>query len=150
MDMNNADNMKECLEKLEVPLTEAHKITLNKVVEDLKAMKVKKIDDYVDEFYEAFDFTSDERAKRYPMLMELYNNFIREIRVGDKNYRIMKKIKYELDRAIESTCTKGQMQLVDCSQCIQDIINDEISEKAFIFGYVMCNEIKEETKSIFE
>ena len=34
--MNNIDNMKECLEKLEVPLTEAHKITLNKIVEDLK------------------------------------------------------------------------------------------------------------------
>ena len=58
--------MKECLEKLEVPLTEAHKITLNKVVADLKAMKVKSIDDYVEEFYKVFEFTSDERAKRYP------------------------------------------------------------------------------------
>ena len=128
--------MKECLEKLEVPLTEAHKITLNKVVADLKAMKVKKsIDDYVEEFYKVFEFTSDERAKRYPMLMELYINFMREI---------------QKDQAIENTCTKGQKQLVDCSECIQSIINDEIAEKAFIFGYVMCNEIKEETKNIFE
>lgn len=148
--MNNVDNMKECLEKLEVPLTEAHKITLNKIVEDLKAMKVKTGDDYIEEFYNMFEFTSDERAKRYPMLMELYNNFIRELRGGDKNYRLMRKTKYELDQALESTCTKGQMQLIDCSQCITDVINDEFAEKAFIFGYIMCSEIKEETKSIYE
>ncbi len=148
--MNNIDNMKECLEKLEVPLTEAHKITLNKIVEDLKAMKVKTGDDYIEEFYNMFEFTSDERAKRYPMLMELYNNFIRELRGGDKNYRLMRKTKYELDQALESTCTKGQMQLIDCSQCITDVINDEFAEKAFIFGYIMCSEIKEETKSIYE
>ena len=113
-------------------------------------MKVKSIDDYVEEFYKVFEFTSDERAKRYPMLMELYINFIREIQSMDKNYRLLTKTKNELDQAIENTCTKGQMQLVDCSQCIQGIINDEIAEKAFIFGYVMCNEIKEETKNIFE
>ena len=148
--MNNVDNMKECLEKLEVPLTEAHKITLSKVVADLKAMKVKNIDDYVEEFYNVFEFTSDERAKRYPMLMELYDNFIREIQSGDRNYRLMRKIRAELDQALETTCTKGQMQLVDCSQTIQDVMNDEFAEKAFIFGYVMCSEIKEETKSIFE
>lgn len=147
--MNNVDNIKECLEKLEVSLTEAHKITLNKVVTDLKAMKVKNIDDYVEEFYNVFEFTSDERAKRYPMLMELYDNFMREIQ-GDKNYRLMRKLRAELEQALETTCTKGQMQLIDCSQCITDIINDEFAEKAFIFGYVMCNEIKEETKSIFE
>jgi len=147
----NENKMKECLEKLEVPLTEAHKITLNKVVADLKAMKVKKsIDDYVEEFYKVFEFTSDERAKRYPMLMELYINFMREIQNTDKNYRLLRKTKIEIDQAIENTCTKGQMQLVDCSQCIQSIINDEMAEKAFIFGYVMCNEIKEETKNIFE
>ncbi len=147
----NENKMKECLEKLEVPLTEAHKITLNKVVADLKAMKVKKsIDDYVEEFYKVFEFTSDERAKRYPMLMELYINFMREIQNMDKNYRLLRKTKIEIDQAIENTCTKGQMQLVDCSQCIQSIINDEMAEKAFIFGYVMCNEIKEETKNIFE
>ena len=146
----NENKMKECLEKLEVPLTEAHKITLNKVVADLKAMKVKSIDDYVEEFYKVFEFTSDERAKRYPMLMELYINFMREIQNMDKNYRLLRKTKIEIDQAIENTCTKGQMQLVDCSQCIQSIINDEMAEKAFIFGYVMCNEIKEETKNIFE
>lgn len=148
--MNNVDNIKECLEKLEVSLTEAHKINLNKVIADLKAMKVKNIDDYVEEFYNVFEFTSDERAKRYPMLMELYDNFMREIQGGDKNYRLMRKLRAELDQALETTCTKGQMQLIDCSQCITDIINDEFAEKAFIFGYVMCNEIKEETKSIFE
>lgn len=142
--------MKECLEKLEVPLTEAHKITLNKVVADLKAMKVKSIDDYVEEFYKVFEFTSDERAKRYPMLMELYINFMREIQNMDKNYRLLRKTKIEIDQAIESTCTKGQKQLVDCSECIQGIMNDEMAEKAFIFGYVMSNEIKEETKNIFE
>ena len=147
----NENKMKECLEKLEVPLTEAHKITLNKVVADLKAMKVKKsIDDYVEEFYKVFEFTSNERAKRYPMLMELYINFMREIQNMDKNYRLLRKTKIEIDQAIENTCTKGQMQLVDCSQCIQSIINDEMAEKAFIFGYVMCNEIKKETKNIFE
>ena len=76
----NEDKMKECLEKLEVPLTEAHKITLNKVVADLKAIKVKKsIDDYVEEFDKIFEFTSDERAKRYPILMELYINFMMKI-----------------------------------------------------------------------
>jgi len=146
----NENKMKECLEKLEVPLTEAHKISLNKVVADLKAMKVKSIDDYVEEFYKVFEFTSDERAKRYPMLMELYINFMREIQNMDKNYRLLRKTKIEIDQAIENTCTKGQKQLVDCSECIQSIINDEIAEKAFIFGYVMCNEIKEETKNIFE
>ena len=147
----NENKMKECLEKLEVPLTEAHKITLNKVVADLKAMKVKKsIDDYVEEFYKVFEFTSDERAKRYPMLMELYINFMREIQNTDKNYRLLRKTKNEIDQAIENTCTKGQMQLVNCSQCIQDIMNDEMAEKAFIFGYVMCNEINEETKNIYE
>ncbi len=148
--MKNIDNMKECLEKLEVSLTEAHKINLNKVVADLKAMKVKNIDDYVEEFYNVFEFTSNERAKRYPMLMELYDNFMREIQNGDKNYRLMRKLRAQLDQALETTCTKGQMQLIDCSQCITDIINDEFAEKAFIFGYVMCNEIKEETKNIFE
>lgn len=122
----------------------------DKIVEDLKAMKVKTGDDYIEEFYNMFEFTSDERAKRYPMLMELYNNFIRELRGGDKNYRLMRKTKYELDQALESTCTKGQMQLIDCSQCITDVINDEFAEKAFIFGYIMCSEIKEETKSIYE
>lgn len=146
----NENKMKECLEKLEVPLTEAHKISLNKVVADLKAMKVKSIDDYVEEFYKVFEFTSDERAKRYPMLMELYINFMREIQNMDKNYRLLRKTKIEIDQAIESTCTKGQKQLVDCSECIQGIINDEMAEKAFIFGYVMSNEIKEETKNIFE
>lgn len=116
--MNNVDNIKECLEKLEVPLTEAHKTNLNKVIADLKAMKVKNIDDYIEEFYKVFEFTSNERAKRYPMLMELFDNFIREIQCGDKNYRLMKRTKIELDQAIENTCTKGQVQLVDCSQCI--------------------------------
>ena len=62
----------------------------------------------------------------------------------------MRKTKYELDQAIENTCTKGQVQLIECSQCIQDIINDEMAEKAFIFGYMMCNEIKEETSNIYE
>ena len=76
-------------------------------------MKVKTGDDYIEEFYNMFEFTSDERAKRYPMLMELYDNFIRELQCGDKNYRLMRKTKAQLDQALETTCTKGQMQLID-------------------------------------
>lgn len=79
-------------------------------------MKNKDTDDYVDEFYNMFEFTSDERAKRYPMLMKLYDKFIKEIQAGDKNYRLMRKTKYVVEKAIKATCTKEQMQLIDCSQ----------------------------------
>ena len=41
---------------------------------------------------------------------------MREIQSGDRNYRLMRKIRAELEQALETSCTKGQMQLIDCSQ----------------------------------
>ena len=133
--------MKECLEKLEVPLTEAHKITLNKVVADLKAMKVKKsIDDYVEEFYKVFEFTSDERAKRYPMLMELYINFMREIQNMDKNYRLLDEL--------QEDWTEEQKQLFNEYCEVISQMDGEIEEQIFIFSIILAKEFDRECKIV--
>ena len=149
--------MQEKIQKIYDNLTQLRKdeVTENqKIIDNLTTMietiKSKDVDDYMQEFEEVFELNLKEHIKKCPMLMQIFTIFIQEIHNLDKNYHLMSATQREIENLMKKTFTDKQMLLVEVFQYLVEKQNKELEEKAFIMGYAMSEQIKNETQKICE
>ncbi len=111
---------------------------------EIKEKQEKLVKDYLEGFDEEFETHIKERIKETPILINLFNNYIQQIYKPSKIYKLAIKLKNNIYEEMEKTYTKEQKQLLEQWQYCEDRILDDVTEQAFIYGYAMSCQIRDE------
>lgn len=113
----------------------------NKKIEEKRQENVK---DYFKGFYKEFEIYREEKIKELPVILGLYEEFIEEIYQPSKRYKLALKIRNEINTDIEKTFTKEQKEIMKQFKECESILIDDMVQEAFVYGYAMCCQLKEE------
>lgn len=114
----------------------------NKKIEEKRQTNVK---DYFKGFYKEFEIYREEKIKEIPVILRLYENFIEEIYQPSKRYKLALKIRNEINEDIEKTFTDEQKEIMTQYKECENIMTDDMVQEAFVYGYSMCSQLKEES-----
>ena len=114
----------------------------SKEIEQRREMNVKN---YLEGFDKEFESNAAEKINKTPLMVRLYKDFIQEIYQPSKRYKLALKIKNEINADMEKTFTKEQKEIMKQFKECESILIDDLIEQAFIYGYAMCNQLKEES-----
>lgn len=112
--------------------------------EEIEEKRKVNVKDYLEGFDKEFETYTQEKIKEIPLLINLYQEFLQEVYQPSKRYQLAIKIKKEIDNDIEKTFTEEQQELMKQYKECQDIILNDMTEEAFVYGYCMATELREE------
>lgn len=113
----------------------------NKKIEEKREINLKN---YLEGFDEEFQTHTKERIKETPLLINIFNEFIQSIYRPSKLYKLALKTKNDIYEEMNKTFTEEQKQLLEKWKYCEDRILDDKAEQAFIYGYAMCSQMKDE------
>lgn len=113
----------------------------SKEIEQRREINVKN---YLEGFDKEFETDVAEKINKTPLMVRLYKDFIQEIYQPSKRYKLALKIKNEIDEDISKTFTKEQQELMKQFKECESIMIDDIVQEAFVFGFSMGYQLKEE------
>ena len=113
----------------------------SKEIEQRREINVKN---YLEGFDKEFETDVAEKINKTPLMVRLYKDFIQEIYQPSKRYKLALKIKNEIDEDINKTFTKEQQELMKQFKECESIMIDDIVQEAFVFGFSMGYQLKEE------
>lgn len=113
----------------------------SKEIEQRRELNVKN---YLEGFDKEFETDVAEKINKTPLMVRLYKDFIQEIYQPSKRYKLALKIKNEIDEDISKTFTKEQQELMKQFKECESIMIDDIVQEAFVFGFSMGYQLKEE------
>ena len=113
--------------------------------EEIKEKRIVNVKDYLEGFDKEFETYTQEKIKEVPLLINLYQEFLQEVYQPSKRYLLALKIKNEINEDIEKTFTKEQKEIMKQFKECDNILIDDMVQEAFVYGYAMCNQLKEET-----
>lgn len=99
---------------------------------------------YLQGFDEEFETQTTKRIKETPLLINLFQEFIQEIYQPSELYNIVLETKIKISDELNKTLNKEQKHLVKQMEFCDDKIVDDIIEQAFIYGYAMSCQLREE------
>ena len=114
----------------------------NNQIETKRETNVK---DYFEGFYREFDIYREEQTKNIPLMIRLYQDFIEEKYQPSKRYKLVLKIRNEINADMEKIFTEEQQELMNQFKDCDNILIDDMVQEAFVYGYAMCNQLQEET-----
>ena len=107
-------------------------------------MNENRLSQVLKEFDKKFQKRSSERLKNKTIIMNIFQQFLDEIYEADEIY---KKATNTKEKIIEEfKLDERQTQLMERLQDCQNTIEDDLIERAFIYGFMISDEIKEESK----
>lgn len=112
--------------------------------------KLKKEDiyeKYLENFDQEFQTHIKEKIKEFPLLVKLLDTFIQEIYKPSNIYKIALKNKSKIKQELYKTMNKKQISLLEKVEFFNNVMNDDLIEQAFIYGYAMASEFREEAIS---
>lgn len=112
--------------------------------EEIEEKRKVNVKDYLEGFDKEFDTYTQEKIKEIPLIINLYQEFLQEVYQPSKRYLLALKIKNEINEDIEKTFTEEQQELMKQFKECQDIILNDMTEEAFVYGYCMATELREE------
>lgn len=112
--------------------------------EEIEEKRKVNVKDYLGGFDKEFDTYTQEKIKEIPLIINLYQEFLQEVYQPSKRYQLAIKIKKEIDKDIEKTFTEEQQELMKQYKECQNIILNDMTEEAFVYGYCMATELREE------
>lgn len=112
--------------------------------EEIEEKRKVNVKDYLEGFDKEFETYTQEKIKEIPLLINLYQEFLQEVYQPSKRYLLALKIKNEINEDIEKTFTEEQQELMKQFKECQDIILNDMTEEAFVYGYCMATELREE------
>lgn len=112
--------------------------------EEIKEKRIVNVKDYLEGFDKEFETYTQEKIKEIPLIINLYQEFLQEVYQPSKRYQLAIKIKKEIDKDIEKTFTEEQQKLMKQYKECQNIILNDMTEEAFVYGYCMATELREE------
>lgn len=114
--------------------------------ESLKRVEKTKYIDYLQGFDEEFSTHTKEKINEIPLIKNLFDVFIQEMFRPSRVYKIVNEAKAKLKDELENCLDSEQKGLLEKWTECEDLIIDDKTEQAFVYGYIMCSELKEETK----
>lgn len=109
-------------------------------------MLEKVWDKYLEEYEEEYNKHIEEREKEIPMLMAVFEQFEEKIYEPTKIYKLMVKVKDEIEEELRESLTNEQKEILDrVNVCDDNMLNDFV-EKAFIYGFTVANKLIEESR----
>ena len=115
----------------------------NKDIEEV-LKKENLYTEYLEGFDDEFETNTQERIKETPLLMNLFIDFVQEIYRPSKLYKIATEAKKRIDKDLIETLNERQQFLYKQFKVCDDRILDDMVEQAFIYGYSMASQLREE------
>lgn len=112
--------------------------------EEIGEKRKVNVRNYLEGFYKEFKIYKKEITKEIPLLINLYEEFLKEIYNPSDRYKLALKIINEINEDIEKTFSEEQQELMKQFKECQDIMIDDMVQEAFVYGYAMVSELKEE------
>ena len=120
---------------------------LIKKLDDIEELKKANYKDYLKSFDEEFETHTKIRTEETPLLMQLFNEFIQNIYKPSNMYWVAAKTKNIIKEDLLKTMNDEQKDMLEQLQFCEDRILDDLTEQAFIYGYAISIELKEEAVS---
>ena len=76
--------------------------------------------------------------------MSLFSEFVQEIYRPSQIYKILLKTKAKINEKLENTLDNDQRRLLKQWKFCEDRILDDMVEQAFVYGYSMASQLREE------
>lgn len=140
------------IEKLEKQL--GHKLpmgnNIRKGLETLQKLESeeeerKRYKDYLKGFDEEFQTHTEKQIKEIPFLINLFNGFVDKIYKPSEIQKLAVRIKIEIDNVLTSALSNEQKYLLEQWKFCEDRITNDLAEQAFIYGYAMASQAREES-----
>lgn len=109
-------------------------------------MNERRLNQILKEFDETFQKRMSDRLMNKAIIMSIFHQFIDEIYKVDEIYKKATTTKEMLIN--EMKLDNKQSELLEKIQDCQSAIEDDLIERAFIFGFAISDEIREESKKI--
>lgn len=106
---------------------------------------VSKYKEFLKGFDEEFETHTKNRIKETPLLLTLFRDFIQEIYRPSEIYKLSIQAKKQITEELNKNLNKQQIKLLEKWQYYENIMSEDLVEQAFIYGYSMCNQLKEES-----
>lgn len=120
---------------------------LIKQLDDIEELKKANYKDYLKGFDEEFETHTQLRIRETPLLMRMFNEFVENIYKPSNMYWIAAKTKEMIKDDLLKTLNDEQKDLLEQLQLCEDRILDDMTEQAFIYGYAISVESREEAVS---
>lgn len=137
--------------KLECKITPNKNILKNSNTISKKIQQLEQADNRYEELLKEFDkeYQTDlsNTIKNTPILKSIFDDFIQSIYVQSKIYKLSQKGKDILKEEIKNLCTLNQQELIKQYLYYENKISDDYIYQAFIYGYALSLQIKNETSS---
>ena len=117
---------------------------LIKKLDDIEELKKANYKNYLEGFDEAFETHTQDRLKETPLLMRMFNEFVEHIFKPSNMYWLAAKTKNRIKEDLSKTLTDEQKDMLEQFQLCEDRILDDMTEQAFIYGYAIAMQSREE------
>lgn len=117
---------------------------LIKKLDDIEELKKANYKNYLEGFDEAFETHTQDRLKETPLLMRMFNEFVEHIFKPSNMYWLAAKTKNRIKEDLLKTLNDEQKDMLDQFQLCEDRILDDMTEQAFIYGYSIAMQSREE------
>lgn len=112
---------------------------------DIEEKRINNIKDYLKGFDKEFETNMQEKIKEVPLLISLYQEFLQEVYQPSNRYKLALKLRNEINDDIEKTFTEEQKELMKQYKECELIMIDDMTEEAFVYGFSLAYQLKEES-----
>lgn len=120
---------------------------LIKQLDDIETLRKQNYKNYLEGFDEEFETHTKVRIKETPLLIGIFNEFVEHIYRPSNMYWLAAKTKSMIKEDLLKTLNDEQKDLLEQLQLCEDRILDDMIEQAFIYGYAISVESREEAVS---
>ena len=120
---------------------------LIKQLDNIEELRKQNYKNYLESFDEEFETHTKNRIKETPLLMGIFNEFVEHIYRPSNMYWVAAKTKSMIKEDLLKTLNDEQKDLLEQLQLCEDRILDDMTEQAFIYGYAISVESREEAVS---
>lgn len=140
--MSTEDLIQVLIERVQKDLSNKEKST-----EELTKMHKQKFKDYLKGFDKEFQTHTQNIMKKTPLLLNFYREFVEMVYSPSETYDLAIKIKNNISADLTKDFTEKQKNLLEQIEYCEGIISDDSTEQAFIYGFAMASQMKEEAIS---
>ena len=117
---------------------------LIKKLDDIEELKKANYKNYLEGFDEEFETHTQDRLKETPLLMRMFNEFVEHIFKPSNMYWVAAKAKNMIKEDLRQTLDEREQDLLEQLQLCEDRILDDMTEQAFIYGYAIAIQSRDE------
>ena len=129
--------------EIKIEKTEDNK-NINLVKNELEKDENKFYSGFLEGFDKEFDTHMQLRMKQTPILISLFEEFAQDIYKPSKMYKVASTAREKIRGKLESNFSEEQKKLLEQFEFCEDRILGDMLEQAFIYGYAISTQMKEE------